>query len=87
MTGVEFNPDKEKILFFCRGRGSGHAIPDIEVVKELATVRPEAEVRFVSYGTGATTLAEHGHEVIDIQLPELNSMLTLAVIRWIRGRS
>lgn len=80
MAGVEFTPDKEKILFFCRGRGNGHAIPDIEVVKELATVRPEAEVRFVSYGTGATTLAEHGHEVIDIQLPELNSMLDVIVI-------
>ncbi len=80
MHGVDFDPDKEKILFFCRGRGSGHAIPDIEVVKELARLRPSAEVRFVSYGTGAKTLAEHGYKVIDVGLPELNSLLDVMVI-------
>lgn len=77
---MEFSPGAEKILFFCRGRGSGHAIPDIEVVRELEYVRPRAEVFFVSYGTGAKTLAEHGHKVIDIQLPELNSLLDVIVI-------
>lgn len=52
----------------------------MEVVKELALVRPQAQVRFVSYGTGARTLAEHGFPVIDIGLPELNSLLDVIVI-------
>jgi UDP-N-acetylglucosamine:LPS N-acetylglucosamine transferase len=76
----EFEPNRKKVLFFCRGRGSGHAIPDIEITKELLTLRPDVEVRFVSYATGATTLAELGFQVIDLGLPELNSLLDVIVL-------
>jgi UDP-N-acetylglucosamine:LPS N-acetylglucosamine transferase len=59
-----------KVLFFCRGRGRGHAIPDIEVARELAATRPDLQVQFVSYGTGGVTLRAAGYPVIDMNLDE-----------------
>jgi hypothetical protein len=58
ITFPEFEPDKKKVLFFTRGRGSGHAIPDIEITNELLGLRMDVEVRFVSYASGARTLSE-----------------------------
>jgi len=80
MATPEFDPEKSKLLFFCRGRGSGHAIPDIELTKELTSLRTDVDVRFVSYGTGAKTLAEHGCTVIGLDLPDLNSLLDVIVL-------
>ena len=80
MAFPEFEPNKRKVLFFCRGRGSGHAIPDIEITNELLRLRGDVEVRFVSYATGAKTLAEFGFPVIDLGLPELNSLLDVIVL-------
>ena len=42
-------------LFFSRGRGRGHAIPDLEIVRELAQITDAITVQFVSYATGAAT--------------------------------
>lgn len=58
------------ILFFSRGRGRGHALPDLAIADELARLAGDLPVRFVSYGTGARTLAEHGRRVVDLQLPD-----------------
>ncbi len=80
MATPEFDPTKRKLLFFCRGRGSGHAIPDIEIVNELVALRSDVDIRFVSYGAGARTLGEHGLVVIDLNLPELNSLLDVIVL-------
>lgn len=80
MPSIEFDPSKKKLLFFCRGRGSGHAIPDIEIVRELHALRNDVDVRFVSYATGAKTLANFGFTVIDLDLPELNSLLDTIVL-------
>ena len=70
MAFPEFESDKKKLLFFCRGRGRGHAIPDIEIVRELAEMRDDIDVRFVSYSTGARALEEAGYKLIDLALPE-----------------
>jgi hypothetical protein len=40
------------------------------ILEELRRLRPEVDVVFVSYGTGAATLREGGHPVIDMELPE-----------------
>lgn len=80
MAGPDFDPNKRKLLFFCRGRGRGHAIPDIEITEELLRLRTDVDVRFVSYGTGAQTLAERGFSVIDLGLPEINSLLDVIVL-------
>ncbi len=74
MAFPEFDPGKKKVLFFSRGRGRGHAIPDIEIVKELYKLRDDIEVRFVSYGTGARTIEEFDFPLIDLDLPEDNSV-------------
>ena len=67
------------LLFFSRGGGRGHAIPDIAIAKEILRLRPDIDIRFVSYGTGASTFKEFGHSVIDLGLPERNSALETLV--------
>ena len=58
------------MLFFVRGLGSGHAIPDLGIAHELRKLRPDVQIAFASYGTGAKTLAEHKAPLVDLQLPE-----------------
>jgi len=77
---VEFDPSKKSVLFFTRGRGRGHAIPDIEIVKELLNRSDEMDVRFVSYATGARTIEEFGFPLIDLGLPELNPLTETTVM-------
>jgi len=62
-------------LFFSRGRGRGHAIPDLEIVRELAQITDAITVQFVSYATGAATFRAEGQPVIDLGLPEENSFV------------
>jgi hypothetical protein len=57
-----------KMLFFCRGRGRGHAVPDMAIAEELSRLVPKLAPSFVSYGTGADTLAEGGYPVFDLEL-------------------
>jgi hypothetical protein len=88
MAFPEFDPGKRKLLFFSRGRGRGHAVPDVEIVRELLKLRDDVDVRFVSYGTGATAIGELGFSVIDLGLPDDNGFsdtLVLAgqVIGWL----
>ena len=46
----------------------------MEIVKELHKLRDDIEVRFVSYGTGARTIEEFDFPLIDLDLPEDNSV-------------
>ncbi len=64
----------KKILFFSRGLGRGHAIPDFAISKELLKLAPDSEITFVSYSTGAATLRDLGCSVIDVELPEDNPL-------------
>ncbi len=59
-----------EILFFSRGRGRGHAVPDMAILDQFRRLSSEADVRFVSYGTGAATLRQAEHSVIDLALPD-----------------
>lgn len=63
----------ETIMFFSRGKGRGHAIPDAAIAAELSKLLPFVKVQFVSYSVGAETLRELGHDVIDLALPEDNA--------------
>lgn len=69
-----------RVVFFSRGRGRGHAVVDIEVGRRLRELRPEVEIVFVSYGTGARTFAERGIAVVDMGLPDANSIAATTVI-------
>lgn len=62
-------------LLFSRGRGRGHAIPDLAIVEELRQLRDDVRVRFVSYATGAATLKEFGRNVVDLELPAANPQI------------
>lgn len=74
MPFPEFDDGGLKILFFSRGRGRGHAIPDIEIVRHLQQLDPTAQVRLVSYATGGETFQAHSIPYIDLGLPERNTI-------------
>ena len=80
MAFPEFDPGKQKLLFFSRGRGRGHAIPDAEIVKELHELRDDLDVRFVSYGTGARTIQQLGHPLVDLGLPDDNPLFDTVIL-------
>ncbi len=80
MAFPEFDEGKRKILFFSRGRGRGHAIPDMEIVKELTKAHQDVQVRFVSYGTGARTIEQYGFSLIDVGLPDQAAHTAMTVI-------
>ena len=67
-----FQAGHRKILFFSRGRGRGHAIPDMQIARAIAQQSNDVNVCFVSYGTGAATLLAHGVSHLDLQLPDHN---------------
>ena len=67
-------------LFFSRGRGRGHAIPDLEIARELQGIDSGIEIQFVSYATGAETFKAEGRNVVDLGLPEDNSFVETIVL-------
>ena len=80
MAFPEFDRSRPSILFFCRGRGRGHAVPDAVIAREIAERRPDVQLHFVSYGTGARTLEALGFPVIDLGLPDDNSTVATTVL-------
>lgn len=63
-----------RILFFSRGRGHGHAIPDIEITKRISQLEAGAKLEFIfaSYSTGMQTFLAAGIPVHDMMLEENN---------------
>jgi hypothetical protein len=59
-----------RLLFFTRGRGRGHAIPDLVIAGWLRELSPGIQLRFASYSTGAETLAAGGEAVVSLDLVE-----------------
>ncbi|MGH9353064.1 MAG: hypothetical protein ACRD2G_13045 [Terriglobia bacterium] len=68
-----------KIAFFSRGRGRGHVVPDMAIVRELESETPGVDVRFVSYGIGSATLRQRGFDVIDLAVAD-NSTIIESVV-------
>jgi hypothetical protein len=64
-----------RVLFFSRGRGRGHAIPDLAISEAITGLADGFEIEFASYATGARTLREKGLNVHDLDLPEANPFL------------
>jgi UDP-N-acetylglucosamine:LPS N-acetylglucosamine transferase len=87
----EFDPRRIGVLFFSRGRGRGHAVPDCALAAELCRLRNDVDLRFVSYATGAETFEQLGHTVIDLDLPESNPLFetlirATRVIGWLKPK-
>ena len=80
MSFPEFESGKKRLLFFVRGRGRGHAVPDLAIVDELLARRDDLDVRLVSYATGADAIKQHGRSLIDLPLPESGSIPEMSVI-------
>ena len=68
-----------KILFFSRGQGRGHALPDLAISEALLREKPQLDLHFVSYGTGADTLRAHGQTITDLDLPDDNPFIETLV--------
>ena len=75
MADLPTSLEGRNILFFSRGRGRGHAVPDAVIAESVQRCDPSLKIDFVSYGTGASTLRELGYRVIDLQLPDNNAFL------------
>jgi UDP-N-acetylglucosamine:LPS N-acetylglucosamine transferase len=76
----EFEGGRVKVLFFSRGKGRGHAIPDSGIIRALEQLRPELQFRIVSYALGAKAFTVLGHDVIDVGLPETSPIAEMSVI-------
>jgi hypothetical protein len=55
------------ILFFSRGKGRGHAIPDLSVATAIRKLQPNTILQFVSYGTGAEVLKANHENIVEIR--------------------
>lgn len=58
-----------RVAFFSRGRGRGHAVPDMAVAEELVRLMPTLDIRFISYAEGVTAFESAGYDVHDLKLP------------------
>jgi hypothetical protein len=67
------------IAFFSRGRGRGHAMPDMAIARELPRLVPRLDIRFVSYSGGAETFRSCGYEVVDLHMPDEPPVLSMIV--------
>ena len=72
--------DDLDILFFSRGRGKGHAVPDLTVLAELRRLRPGVKVLFASYAAGAEVFAAAGERMVRLELPENNPFVDTMVL-------
>jgi len=64
-----------RICFFSRGRGKGHAVPDLAIMNVLRRLIPEIAVTWISYSSGASVLRNMGEQVIDLGFSDRNSYL------------
>jgi UDP-N-acetylglucosamine:LPS N-acetylglucosamine transferase len=63
------------ILFVSRGRGYGHAIPDLAVAEQLISVEPSLNIKFASYAKGAEMFRLKQVQHIDLEQPENNKFV------------
>jgi UDP:flavonoid glycosyltransferase YjiC (YdhE family) len=73
-------PPVIRVLFFSRGRGRGHAVPDLAIVEELAVRAPQVDVTFASYGRGLGVLRAARPDTIDLGLPEQNALFASLLV-------
>ena len=76
-SSIQTSPETNSIpvLFFSRGRGHGHAIPDMDIGQELNIIDKSINIQFVSYATGAETFKACNVPVLDMGLPEGNPFI------------
>ena len=67
------------VAFFSRGRGRGHAVPDMAIAEEMKVLVPELDIRFISYSSGAAAFRSRGYEVIDLGKPADPQLLDMIV--------
>jgi hypothetical protein len=67
------------ILFFSRGRGKGHAVPDLAITAELRSILPSVRVLFASYASGAEVFRAAGEEFIDLGFSETTSLFDIVI--------
>jgi hypothetical protein len=72
-------PKSVDILMISRGRGRGHAIPDMAIASRVVALRPNVQFQFVSYNMGAQTYRSCGYEVLDLGLPENPSLFEMII--------
>jgi len=76
------------LCFISRGRGRGHAMPDLDLIRELKRLCPALSVGICSYGTGAAVFRNAGEDVADLGLADTASVwdIQVAIGRHLRQR-
>jgi hypothetical protein len=68
------------VLFISRGKGRGHALPDL-AISNLLREKNCVEVKLASYGTGYRTLRDNGEiAAVDLGMPDDNSFLESIIL-------
>ena len=76
-----FRPGAFGIVFFSRGRGRGHAVPDMAIGEELTRRLTCLDIRYVSYSGGAEAFRSCGYDVLDIQMPDEPPFLDAIIVQ------
>jgi UDP-N-acetylglucosamine:LPS N-acetylglucosamine transferase len=73
----EVGSEMPPVLVASRGRGRGHATPDIAIGNLIQTRNPNIQLRYVSYATGADTFRRNAIPVIDMAASEEPEILEM----------
>src|ERR1700760_3956807 len=65
-----FQAGQSGILYFSRGRGRGHAIPDMEIGRHLSNIATGIDIVYASYSSGLEAFHACGYDAIDLQMQE-----------------
>ena len=68
--GLDFAIYNSDVLFFSRGRGLGHAIPDMAILEELRRFSPRLRISVCTYGTGYKAFRDRGQTAFDLKLTD-----------------
>ncbi|MGH9719812.1 MAG: hypothetical protein ACRD8O_06340 [Bryobacteraceae bacterium] len=73
-------PELFEVMFVSRGNGRGHAVPDMAIAAKLIDLSPHISVQFVSYAEGAEAYRACGHQVLDLQAPDMPPLFHMLIV-------
>ncbi len=76
-TGLGVEPFE--LMIVSRGRGRGHAVPDMAIAATLTILLPNLHLQFVSYASGADAYRACGYEVLDLHQPDNPPFLDMVI--------
>lgn len=79
MSTTGLGQEPFEVMIVSRGRGRGHAVPDMAIAATLTTLLSNVHIQFVSYASGADAYRARGYEVLDLQQPDNPLFLDMVI--------